>query len=115
MTTSGCVVSIAIPRPRTEYRYQDFSGSDRPVQLVPRMNRASRVEQLRDALASGEAFTRLEAERRFGITGSTFRWAIKNLREQGVQLEFEEVLGRRGSTLKRWRMAPANPTTKVTR
>ncbi len=68
------------------------------------MSESARVDQLREAMARGEAFTRLEACDRFGITGSTFRWAIKSMREAGQELDYVEVPGRRGSTLKRWRL-----------
>lgn len=73
------------------------------------MDNGTRVGQLRDALASGEAFTRLEAIERFGISGSTFRWAIRSLCDEGVPLVYDEVPGRRGSALKRWRILDAAP------
>jgi len=60
----------------------------------------------RAALEAGDALTRHEACERFGITGATFRWAIKRMLDDGVPLEFELVAGRRGSSsLKRWRIA----------
>lgn len=64
----------------------------------------------RAALDAGEALTRHEACERFGITGATFRWVIKGMLDAGVPLEFDLVKGRRGSSLKRWRIA--GPTQK---
>jgi hypothetical protein len=63
--------------------------------------------RLRDALGRGEALTRLEACERFGMTGATFRWAIQSFMHDGDRLEFELVEGRRGTSAKRWRLAPA--------
>lgn len=75
------------------------------------MPRETRVEQLHQALTRGESFTRVEACERFGITGSTFRWAIKTFRERGAQLQFETEPGRRRSIAKRWRLAIPHETT----
>lgn len=60
--------------------------------------------QVREALQCGAALTRVEACERYGITGSTFRWVIKRLRDDGAPLEFELVEGGRGNVAKRWRM-----------
>lgn len=66
-----------------------------------------RADQVRQALANGDAFTRIEACERFGISGSTFRWLIRSLLDSGAALEFEEVPGRRGSVQRRWKLAAA--------
>ena len=76
---------------------------------------SSATAAFRSALESGEALTRLEACERFGITGATFRWAIKRMLDDGVPLEYDLVEGRRGSSLKRWRIArrtSARPTQR---
>ena len=62
------------------------------------------VEQLRAALLSGEAFTRPEACERFGLSGSTFRWLIRAMKESGVNLSYEEERGRRNVKVRRWRV-----------
>ena len=66
--------------------------------------RGTAASQVREALQRGAALTRVEACERYGITGSTFRWVIKRLRDDGATLEFELVEGGRGSVAKRWRM-----------
>jgi hypothetical protein len=58
---------------------------------------------LRHALLRGEALTRTEACDRFGMTGSTFRWVIKSLRDDGVKLRFDVEVGPRNSSVRRWR------------
>jgi len=76
------------------------------------MSESGRVDQLREAMARGEAFTRLEACERFRITGSTFRWAIKSMRDSGQVLDFKEVPGRRGSVLRQWRLREDSRSVK---
>lgn len=66
------------------------------------MPKESRVERLRLALLEGESFTRIEACERFSISGSTFQWVIKSLRDSGATVEYEELPGRRGTTQRRW-------------
>ena len=63
---------------------------------------SQRVNRLRSELLAGRSYTRTEASEEFGITGSTFRWVIKSMKDQGVQLTFVEEPGRRGTKLKRW-------------
>lgn len=60
--------------------------------------------RLRDALLAGERFTRLEACEKFGITGSTFRWTIKRMRDSGIGLAYDEVSGKRNASTRRWRV-----------
>lgn len=62
------------------------------------------VEELRNALLGGEAITRPEACERFGITGSTFRWLIRTMRTDGVELIYEEERGLRNVPTRRWRV-----------
>ena len=64
----------------------------------------TRTDEIKQALVDGEALTRVDACERFGITGSTFRWVIKSMREAGVSLEFAEVPGRRGTVQREWRV-----------
>ena len=71
--------------------------------------------RLTTALMSGEAFTRVEACERFGITGATFRWIIKSLRDAGAPLAFEVVKGGRGSVAKRWRWAELQRSSEAYR
>lgn len=74
----------------------------------------TRTASLRQALERGAALTRLEACERFGITGSTFRWVIKSMRDQGIEFEVELVSGTRGSTIKRWSVRPESATYLAT-
>lgn len=60
------------------------------------------VDQLRNALLGGEALTRIEACDRFGITGSTFRWVIRAMKKDGIELDFTEERGRRNAPTRRW-------------
>lgn len=71
---------------------------------MPSREAPNATAAFRAALEAGEALTRHEACERFGITGATFRWAIKSMLENGVPLEYDLVDGRRGSSLKRWRI-----------
>lgn len=67
------------------------------------------VWQLRAALEDGESFTRIEACDRFGMSGATFRWAIR-MRDAGMPLEYEEVRGARNALTRRWKLNPSRST-----
>lgn len=66
-----------------------------------------RCARLREALLGGRALTRQEAQAEFGISGSTFRWAIERMRNDGVPLDYEVELGHRQSHVKRWSVEQA--------
>lgn len=63
-----------------------------------------RIAQLRAALLQGEALTRPEACERFGISGSTFRWLIRAMQQEGVKLSYEEERGGRNVKVRRWKV-----------
>ena len=75
-----------------------------PGKKVGAESQAVRTRGLRAELLAGKAFTRPEACERFGISGSTFRWTIKSMREAGVPLVYEEVVGARNNPTRRWRV-----------
>jgi hypothetical protein len=64
----------------------------------------SATKQLRTAFLEGCAFTRPSACDKFNITGSTFRWVVKQMRAEGIPLVYEEVRGRRNASTRRWRV-----------
>lgn len=64
----------------------------------------SATGRIRRALLSGEALTRPEACERFGITGSTFQWLIKQMRDEGIPIEFDVVRGNRNAPTRRWKV-----------
>ncbi len=63
-----------------------------------------RVAQLRTVLLQGQALMRPEACERFGLSGSSFQWLIRAIRENGVKLIYEEERGCRNVKVRRWRM-----------
>lgn len=64
-----------------------------------------RCDHLRVALLNGRSLTRQEAQAEFGISGSTFRWAIERMLQSGVPLKFEIEVGHRQSQVRRWSIA----------
>ena len=65
------------------------------------------TNKLRNALASGESFTRPEACDRFGISGSTFRWVIRDMQKKGIAVNYVVERGRRNAPTRRWSVEDA--------
>lgn len=67
----------------------------------------SGTARLRTALLAGDEYTRIEACEAFGISDSTFRWAVREMRAAGIAVTYREVRGRRNALTRRWRVDPS--------